>query len=399
MKHAENRPPSAAHRWLSCRGSPAILKTYPNNSSDASIKGDIAHDLLEDGILFGVVPNHPDIDLAYSAMYALEKITETYNEYGGRGKCQIFAEQTLEIPETGEFGTTDCILLTQSLIHVIDYKNGYVPVDIRLNPQLLLYLCGAIAKFGERKHYRISIIQPNYVHADGMYRSMDVSQDDLDWFRNEVAVALLDESVIAGKHCKTTYCPHRGSCATFLAWSLEHCRDAWFPGEVNGMSDEQLAEALEQSEILQGYRDSLRGEAMRRILHQDRAIAGYKIVKAKKDRNFKDDTAKQAVFKALEGLGAEQDEIHPRTDISVAGVERVVKRIFKPQGRGAWMKGMDAVCPPEMLEPTNQSLTLEKSIDGRRAHKRGSEFGPLKQAPSVDATSNTTNTSEEVSIL
>jgi hypothetical protein len=392
MKHAENRPPSSAHRWLSCPGSPAVLKTYPNNSSEASIKGDVAHDLLEDGIMFGVVPNHPDVDLVYSAMFGLEKILDTYNSYGGAKKCKIYSEQSLDIPETGEFGTTDCILVTDALIHVIDFKNGYVPVDIYLNPQLLLYLCGAIAKYGERKHYKISVIQPNYVHKDGMFRHMDVSQDDLEWFRNEVAVAMMDESIKAGKHCKTTYCPHRGSCETFLMWSVENCRLAWFPGELNGMSDEQLAEALEQSEILQGYRDSLRGEAMRRILHQDRTIEGYKIVKAKKDRNFADDKAKALVFKALEDLGATMDEIHPRTDISVAGVERVVKRIFKPQGRGAWMKGMEHICPPEYLEPTNQSLTLEKTIDGRQAHKRGSEFGPLKATP-VDATSNTSNTS------
>lgn len=384
MAHAKNRPPSVAHRWLSCYGSPAIVQTYPNNSTDASKRGDISHELLENAITWGVVPNHPDVDLVYSAMFTLDKVTERINELGGPSKVKVFGEQELDIPETGEFGTTDVILLSDTHMEIIDHKNGYVPVNIYLNPQLLLYLCGAIAKYGERKHYRISVSQPNYVHADGMFRSMDINQEQLDWFRNEVAVALLNDHLVAGKHCKTSYCPHRGSCEVFLAWSVENMRLAWFPGEVAGMSDEQLAEALEQSEVMQGARDMYRGEALRRILHQDRKIPGYKVVKAKRDRDYADDAAREATFSSLKALGAAEEDLFERKPISIAGVERIVKRIFKPHGRGAWMKGMDEVLPPERLQPTNQSLTLEKAIDGRQAHKRGSEFGALKATPADD---------------
>src|SRR6186997_1995554 len=128
-KHAKNRPPSAAHRWLSCYGSPTIVQTYPNNSNDASIKGDISHDLLENSITWGVVPNHPDVDLVYSAMFTLEKINERIEELGGPKKVKVYGEQELDIAETGEFGTTDVILLTPNSIDVIDHKNSYVPVD------------------------------------------------------------------------------------------------------------------------------------------------------------------------------------------------------------------------------------------------------------------------------
>jgi hypothetical protein len=327
-------------------------------------------------------------------MFTLEKVNELVAQYGP--KCKVYGEQTLDIPETGEFGTTDVCLVTDTLIHIIDHKNGYVPVDIYLNPQLLLYLCGAIAKYGERKHYRISISQPNYVHADGMFRSMDISQEQLDWFRNEVAVAMSRDDIIAGKHCKTTYCPHRGSCETFLYWSVENLKLAWFPGELNGMSDLALADALEQSEILQGYRDSLRGEALRRILHQDKEIPGYKVVKAKRDRAFADDKAREAVFQALQAEGVPPSAMYDQEPVSVAGVERIVKGLYKPQGRSAWQEPFDRIVGPH-LAPSNQSLTLEKAIDGRRSHKRGSEFGALK-APPVSDTSNTIDTSE-ISIL
>jgi len=397
--HAAFRPPSSAYRWLSCPGSVEVLALYPNEPSEASIKGDVAHALLADAITWGVVPNHPDIDIVEGVMLALEYIMYTYKQYGkGTVLC---AEETLDIPETGEFGTADIIMVTPSSIHVIDYKNGYVPVNIHMNPQLLLYLCGAIAKYGERKHYKISVIQPNYVHVDGKIRHHDVTPDDLSWFRREVAFAMTSQTVAAGTHCRTSYCPARGTCNVFLGWAQENLKLAYYPGESIAMTDEQLAQALDEADLLQGWRDQLRGEAMRRILHQNRTIAGYKIVRAKKDRDFKDDKTKEQVYKTLKDLGATEDELHPRQDISVAGVERAVKRIFKPQGRGAWLKGMQAICGPDQLQPVNQSLTLEKAIDGRKPYTRGSEFPPLPGATPEDvltATSTLTAT-DAISIL
>jgi hypothetical protein len=304
----------------------------------------------------------------------------------------MYGEQQLDIPQTGEFGTSDLIFVTDTLIHVVDYKNGYVPVDIKMNPQLMVYLLGAIAKYGPRKNYKISVIQPNYVHVDGMIRHFEPTPENVEWFEIEVQSAVASESTIAGKHCKTSYCPHRASCDVFLAWSVENLSLAWFPGEMGGMSDDQLAEALEQAEILQGYRDQLRGEAMRRMLQQGKKIPGYKIVKARKDRNYRDEKARDEVFYRLEQMGVPRDAMYDRTPISVAGVERIVKGLYKPQGRTAWIDGMEKVVPPELLENQNQQLTLEKSIDGRKPYTRGAEFTPLKIAAPVPATSNTSNT-------
>ena len=400
--HAKLRPPSAAHRWLSCPGSPEVLLGYDNPDSKASIKGTVAHDLLADAVTFGVTPNHPDIEIVQGVMMALEYVLPLYKQLReGKGGCELICEETIEIPETGEFGTLDIGLVTPSLIHVIDYKNGYVPVNIRMNPQLLLYLLGLIARYGERRNYKITVVQPNYVHADGMIRHQDVTEDDLTWFRQEVASALQSNAVVAGKHCRETYCPARGTCNVFLGWAQENLKLAYYPGESVAMTDEQLAQALDEADVLQGWRDQLRGEAMRRILHQNKQIAGYKIVKAKRDRAFKDEKARAAVYRNLQELGVPDDALYTKEPISPAGVEREVKRIFKPQGRSAWLKGMQHVCPPEALEPANQALTLEKAIDGRKPYTRGSEFPPIDGATpedvltAIDAT-NATNALKDV---
>jgi hypothetical protein len=355
-----------------------VLQAFDNDQSDASIKGDIAHALLEEALEWGVVPDHPDVDIMYAVMLAVEYINSTYKDYKSYSKCKLLTEVQLNIPETGEFGTADVVLVTDRLLHIIDYKNGYVPVDINMNAQLMLYLLGAIAEHGERKHYKLTVIQPNYSHKDGMIRHFEPTENDINWFKHEVGLAMASESILAGKHCKTSYCPARGSCSVFNAWAQENLKLAYYPGEPTGMTDEQLGQALEQAEILQGYRDMLRGEAMRRILQQNKTINGYKIVKAKQNRAFASDKARDHVFQNLKELGIQETDLYEKTPIGPAGVERAVKKVFKKHGRGAWMKGMDHVCPDDMLQPQNQSLTLEKSIDGRKEYRRGNEFDTLK---------------------
>ena len=364
--HAELRPPSSASRWLSCPGSVEVLQTYDNMPSEASIRGDIAHKLLEESLEWGTVPDHPDVDIMYGVMMAMEYINKMEGLHKSRGTIyNIYAEQQLDIPETGEFGTADVIFVTEDEIEIIDYKNGYVPVTIFMNAQLMCYLLGAIAKYGPRKRYQLTVIQPNYVHIDGMIRSFSPDAEQLEWFREQVFLSLASQEILAGKHCKNTYCPARGTCEVFLAWSQENLKLAWYPGETVAMTDEALAEAMEQADILQGYRDQLRGEAMRRMLQQNKTISGYKLVKGKKDRAYANDEARQKVLNNLCELGASPDDLYERKPISPAGVERIGRQaavqVTGPGALGsrAWISS----CRLNCWNPANQSLTVEKVRD------------------------------------
>ena len=379
-RHAKYRPPSAASRWLSCSASAEIMALYPNLPSEASLKGDRGHFLLTTAIEFGTIPDDPDIDLFYMAKMAYEHVMARKAELG---KCALYSEIELDIPETGEFGTADMVYVGDKFIEIEDFKTGYVPVEVKMNAQLMTYLLGAIGKFGERARYRIGVIQPAYSHKDGMIRHYDVSQDDVDWFRAEVQHSMTTNSFTPGKHCRTTYCPHRGSCAAFLGWAKEHLGDAYWPGEMGGMSDDELGDALDHADILQGYRDQLRGEALRRIVNQGRSISGYKVVKGKLNRDYASNAARDKIFNMLRELGVTDDELYEKVPISIAGVERVFKRIYKNYGRGAWMEAYDRVVTPDLLLDGNRALTVEKEIDGRKPYKRGSEFTPLTHVEQI----------------
>lgn len=396
--HAKHYAPSAAYAWLSCPAYAQVCIHYNDDDTAASTKGDEAHGWLEAALLFGILPDtdDPDMDMNVAEMVAWVK--NKRKEYGKH--CELYAEQRYDIPETGEFGTGDITFVTPDLIHIADYKNGYVPVDVKMNPQLLLYLCGAIAKFGERKRYLLTVLQPNYDHKDGPIRTYEVTQDNLEWFRQQVAWATAPHNrnlFQAGKHCKTSYCEHRGSCEVFQEWAKDNAADAYYPSEIGGMSNEQLSTALDHSDILQGLRDKLRGEAMRRIMQQDARIQGYKVVRGRKNRDFASDHGRAECYKALLDMGYEEKHlvetkthrlggltIVEQSPLTVVGVERMVKQKFKTFGRGKWKKVWDEYMQPHVRDYT-AGLTLERAIDGRDEHRQGSEFDVIPpEQPATD---------------
>lgn len=379
--HAKTRPPSSAARWLSCHGSVRVAPLHPREESDQSQKGDLAHDLLENALLFGIPPRSENPDVDEGVHIALDYVAERRRIYGPG--TMAYAERRLNIPETGEFGTTDVLIVNPSILEVVDFKDGYVAVEVMRNPQLMLYLLGAIAEFGPRPDYRITVVQPNCSHIDGTVRSYDVTHADIELFRAQVAAAVAGDTFTAGPHCKKTYCEHRGACVTFLQWAQNNAADAWFPSEVNGMSNEQLVAALDHAEVLQGLRSELRKEAMRRVLQQDARLPGYKVVKGRKDRQFKDEQARLNAEAALRKLGArDQDLFKPPEPESVAGYERFVKAFARDMGRNTWRTVWDNTVGIHVTEFSG-GLTLERATDARPEHRRGSEFDQLAPPPTT----------------
>lgn len=405
-EHALFYPPSSAARYLSCPASAGVMYLYPNEQSEASEKGDFAHNLLENAIVYGINPDTDDPDMDLNVLDAVKWARKRKAELG-KG-TDLHCEIRLDIPYTEEFGTADLVFNSPKVLHVADFKNGYVPVEVFMNAQMMTYLLGAIKKFGEREKYFITVIQPNYNHIDGPIRTMEVSQEDVDRFIGETKYAVqYKDNFAAGKHCKKTYCPHRGTCATFHAWARNNAADAYFTSEINGIDDEMLSDVLEHAEVLHGWRGELRAEAMRRILQMDRHIRGYKVVKGRKQREFKEDEGRDAVYEVLIEMGYSVQDMVVRTPIeiggetvyeskplSVADAERMVKQKYKIFGRGKWKEVWDNLCKPHIREFSG-SLTLERSTDGRPAHSRGSEFGSIDST----ATSLTSSTSSEVEII
>jgi hypothetical protein len=402
-EHAKNRPPSAAKRWLSCPFSATVAPLYGNEDTDASLKGDLWHEHMETRLTFGTLPVDCDPDAAEAMEELAEYVEKRFKECEteptpfGLTAPRLLVEQRLEITETGEFGTGDVIILGFSLLEVIDEKSGYVPVDVKGNEQCLTYLCGAIDVYGPRERYRITIHQPNFDHADGPLRSWEPTEADIAAHRARLRWSMENpDHCEAGPHCKASYCDHRGACEAFRTYAQNDLALGWHPSELKGMDDASLAKALDASDELGGYRNELRAEAMRRIMNMDRKIDGYKVVKGRRNRAVRDPSA--LVGNVLTQLGKEwaarlfpdltwvRDLPLEREEVlkqlgTPKHIEDVLKQYARVHNlpRGGWKQLYDNVVG-EYIAETASGLTLERAIDGRPAHKRGSEFGVLDLA-------------------
>jgi hypothetical protein len=410
--HAKNRPPSAAHRWLPCPFSATVAPLYDRDETDASLKGDLWHKGMEDLITFGTLPLTCDPDMADTLADLYDYVVKRFKEAGPGAK--LFVEQQLDIPETGEFGTADVIIVSDLFLEVDDEKSGYVPVNVKHNDQLMTYLLGAIAKYGPRPKYRLGVHQPNFDHVDGPLRFWEPTDDDIAEFRLRVLDSMANpERISAGKHCKDTYCDHRGACAAFADYARNDLSLGWHTSELKGMSDDTLAAALDASDELGGWRTELRAEAMRRIVNMDRKIEGYKVVKGRRNRAVSDaaglirsvvlvlgdDWAVRMFDPGLAwasavirtGINSALPTGIPQELLKSIGTPKHIEEVLKQYARqhklprGAWEKLYDNVVG-EYIRETANGLTLERAIDGRPAHKRGSEFGVIDPANSPTLT-------------
>lgn len=374
---------------------------YPNDETDASLKGDLWHRLMEDMITFGTLPKECDPDAAEAMEQLYEYVVKRFKEAGP--SARIYIEVVLDIPQTGEFGTADIIIVCDDWMEVIDEKSGYVPVDVEHNAQELTYLLGAIAKYGPRQRYILTIHQPNYDHIDGPLRHWEPDQITLDMFEQNVLASIEQpDRAQAGPHCKASYCNHRGACEPFRLYAQNDLSLGWHPSEVKGMSDEDLAKALDASDELSGYRDKLRAEAMRRIMNMDRKVHGYKVVKGRRNRAVSD--PRRLVCAVRDALGMEwavrlfpelawadlTGKLEREEVLKHLGTPKHIEDVLKQYARqhrlprGGWKGLYDNVVGPYIRE-LNGGLTLERAIDGRPAHKRGSEFGVLDPAQAFKA--------------
>lgn len=395
--HADFYPPSSAARYLNCPGSVTVVPLYPHEDSAQSLKGSVSHLALEIGILFGIRPRSADPVMDEQVEVLLDWIQARRGEYG-LGTV-VYPEQRLDIPETGEFGTADIIIVSPLILHIGDHKDGYVTVEVRdpktgePNDQLMTYLLGAIAKYGARSRYALTVHQPNASHVDGPIRTTSITAQEVADFRLRTEWAVSSREFRAGPWCKKVYCEHRGACATFHAWVLEAgAAHGWHTSELNSINPQQLSTALDLSDIIHGYRGELRKEATRRILQMNATIPGYKLVRITGSREWVNEAhAKQTLL----DHGAPHfeppiggDVLYKRTFLSVKAAEDFIRLQYREFGRGRWKEIWDEFFVPNIREASG-ALTLERATDGRPAHKRGSEFGELPVPHNSTSTANT----------
>ena len=299
---------SASHRWLACPPSAKLCASINDSGSPYAQQGTDAHALCEYKVekLLGRDSNDPTENLTYFdtemddcsdqyATYVLEQVEEA------RKHCKdplILIEEKLDfskwVPEG--FGTGDCVIVADDVLHIIDFKYGLgVLVDADGNPQMMCYALGALDTFDgiyDIETIRLTIFQPRRENVS----TYEISKTDLMKWAEEVlkptaALAYNGEGEYnAGEHCQ--FCKAKATCRKRAEQNLELAQyDFELPPELD---DAEIAAILPRIDDLVAWANDIKEYALQQAL-SGKEYPGFKVVEGKSNRKFTDETAVAAV--------------------------------------------------------------------------------------------------------
>ena len=316
---------SSAHRWLICTPSARLCEKltsrFGSESSPYAAEGTKAHALAEikvrlayykaDGM---TAAKHsrmsPEQQEAYLGINEfrfkalrnelgdipkdMEQATDSYcdivmEKYLSAKEAdpgaQLYLEQRLDYSTwvPSGFGTGDCIIVSDSLLEVCDYKHGKgIPVDAVGNPQLRLYGLGAMERFGRLYDFqsvRMTIIQPR---LDSVSEETLTCEDLTSWAAEEVVEKVKQAwtgsgEFVPGEHCR--FCAAKAVCSARVAQAM---RMFQYGLEAPGLiPDEQIPSILGMLNDAEAWIKDIRAYAENQALH-GQVWPGWKLVHGKK---------------------------------------------------------------------------------------------------------------------
>lgn len=340
--------PSAAHRWLLCTPSARLCEGIPETPSPYAEKGRLAHEIAELKLKKYSTPmpvrsyNAALNKLKKNAIYEeeMDKNTDIYLEfikslalaYSSSPLISVEKEVHYEEYAPDGFGTADCILIGDNIIHVIDYKNGSgVPVSPTENVQMKLYALGAYLMYqaiygGLVDTVRMSIVQPN-TSGDACETWETPLTDLMGWtetIRTPAQLAHKGEGSFAPGEKQCRFCKAKNLCRARKDYNL--ASEEFMPMIPPLITDAEVGEILSRTRDLAKYVKDLEAYALRRSL-EGVEIPGWKAVEGRANRTFSDI---DAAFTHLTTLGYAENLFYERKPITLTAVEAIIgKKEFK----------------------------------------------------------------------
>ena len=346
---------SGAYRWLKCPGSARLEDKFEDEPSIYAAEGTLAHEIAELKIIkhfttdlkpseFKKRINELKKNELYSA--EMDRYTNEYRDYindiylSFESKPFFLAEQRVDfssyVPEG--FGTVDCTLVGDKVIHIFDLKYGKgVPVMAENNPQGMLYALGTYLEqsaIDEIEKIVIHIIQPRIKNTS----SFEISSEELlEWAESIKGIAQKaykgSNEFHVGEHCG--FCKANGNCRKQAEkyMNIEVIDPAL-------LTDEEIGEGLAKVKELSKWAKKFEDYALVRAQNGGN-VKGWKLVAGRGgNRTFTD---KAVAAQLLEEVGLDREEIYKTELISVTAAEKLLGEetlykiagnyIQKPEGK------------------------------------------------------------------
>lgn len=341
---------SSSHRWLGCTPSARLEQEFEDHETEAAAEGTAAHALSEHKLRRALkirtkrpISKYDSDEMdAYTDGY-VQFVMEALAE--ARQECPdplVLIEQKLDfscyVPDG--FGTGDCVIVADELLHIIDLKYGMgVLVDAYENPQMMLYALGALRLYDHLyniERVAMSIYQPRRENVS----TWTISVPELmDWAENtlkpkaELAFKGIGEYV-PGSWC--TFCRASVKCRARAEAKLELAQYEFaFPPLL---TDEEIEDILSKLDDLSKWANEIAAYAQDAAINHGKQWCGFKLVESRTNRKYTDE---DVVAKAANSAG--YHDIYKKSLIPITEMERLMGKetfntvlggfVLKPHGK------------------------------------------------------------------
>ena len=325
---------SGSAKWSLCPGSVFAEKDFPNTSSIFAEEGTAAHELAEIilrdddelnlGIfsLFGVTLPESGVTVTQDMLdYVM-----VYVNYVKSISGELFIEQRVDFSHIAPdgFGTSDAIVINDSVMTIVDLKYGKgVRVDADNNTQGILYALGTVNDYGmlfNIKTINIVIVQPRLDHISEWSLNIDELNRWGERLKQAAELTATENAprVPGEKQCQ--WCKAKATCPALnklTESTLMTSFDNLETSKPETLTDEQLRIALDNKKLILAWFDAIETIVTDRLTGGN-AFNGYKLVEGRSNRAWRDE---DATAKALIGV-IDMDKLYISKLISPAQAEK-----------------------------------------------------------------------------
>jgi hypothetical protein len=352
--------PSSAERWLHCTRAPRFELDFADKETPAAAEGTAAHALAEHKLKKALKMRSRRPISSFDSD-EMEGFTDDYRDYileqweKEKQTCpdaKVYVETKLDLTRyvPGSFGTSDCIIVSDSRLHVIDFKYGQgIVVKAEENPQMKLYALGALDLYEHLYDFEevsMTIFQPRRENISTWTESVkELKKWAIDVLKPKAKLANEGNGdFCCGDWC--LFCKAAVKCRARAEANLSLARKEFaLPPKL---TDEEIEELLPLLPRLTKWANDISSYASNMAIHHGKKWKNWKLVHGRSNRKYKDESA---VIKAAEKAGFH--DIYIRKLISITEMEKLMgKKTFQN------VLGSLVVKPPG-------KLTLVPSTDKR----------------------------------
>ena len=295
--------PSGSHRWLHCTPSAVLETEFDNKSSPAAAEGTAAHALCEHKLkrMLHRRSKRPVSDYNSDEM---EEHTDAYVEFvselleKAKQNCKdplVQVEQRLDLSEyvPGAFGTADCLIIADGILHVIDMKYGLgVLVSAEENPQLKCYGIAALSIYEDLydiKEVALSIFQPRRENVS----TWIISAEELrNWAEKELKPKAQMAFKGEGEYCPGEWCQFCRAAVKCRARAEEKLRIAEEEFKLPPLlTDTEIESILPMLPDITKWANDISAYVLEMAVSRGKEWNGYKVVEGRSVRKYADEDA------------------------------------------------------------------------------------------------------------